>query len=162
MSGNGRQGKRRWVPFSLIALCILFAWICIPVLDGPNSRLAAREAASVGTLRSIVKLQGSYAVTHPTIGFACELSRLTSEAPVKNDYVIQGDFLMSGERVGYKFAIADCRADPSGVATYYQITAVPREPGESGIRTFCTDESGQLWYDSVGLSVNCLASRRQL
>ena len=161
MSGDSYQGSRRWVPFSLIGLCTLFVWICIPVMDGPNSRLAAREAASVGTLRSIVKLQSSYAVTHPTTGFACELPSLASEA-VKVDYFAQDEFLMSGERVGYKFAIADCRTSLSGVVIHYQVTAVPREPGKSGIRAFCTDEFGQLWYDSDGSSVNCLVSRRQL
>lgn len=126
MSSNGPQSKLRWVLFPLIALCaVLFVAMFVPVMDGPNSRRHAREAVSVSTLLSIVRLQSSFAVAHPTIGFACELSRLRSEEElVKNAYVDVNKFFMTGERVGYKFAIVDCRADANGVVTHYQLTLI--------------------------------------
>jgi hypothetical protein len=163
MSSNGRQRKLRWILVPLIVLgVIFFVSMFVPVLDGPNARQHANEAVSATTLLSIVKLQSSYAAAHPMIGFACELPRLKSQEPVKNGYLNEDKFLMTGERAGYRFAIAGCRADVNGVVTHYQLTAVPREPGKSGIRAFCTDESAQLWYDSAGSSVNCLTSRHQL
>ena len=146
--------------FALFALCfVLFvAFISLPVLDGPKGH--ANEAASVSMLRTLNSLQNNYAAAHPTIGFACELARLKPAEPVKDPYF--EEFLVTGERSGYNFAITDCHADQNGVVTHYQITAVPRKPGKSGIRAFCTDESGLFWYDSAGSAANCLASGRQL
>jgi hypothetical protein len=44
----------------------------------------------------------------------------------------------------------------------YRAIAVPLEPGKSGVRAFCTDQTGALWYDPSGSPENCLATRRTI
>jgi len=63
---------------------------------------------------------------------------------------------------GYKFAVFNCRTDVKTVVTHYEATAVPTEQGKTGLRAFCTDESGVICYDQQGSAPGCLASRRQL
>jgi hypothetical protein len=68
-------------------ICILcLAALCIPTLDGPNSRRRANEAVAVGKLRRITVLQKDYAASHSAKGFACQLSLLKPPAPTEGDY----------------------------------------------------------------------------
>jgi hypothetical protein len=139
---------------------LLFVAIFVPELDGPHSRQRAHEAASASLLSSVNGLQRHYAAAHPKQGFACELSLLKSSEHVKDSEYDPQEFLVSGRHSGYSFAILNCRAAANGVVDHYDVIAVPVEPGKSGFRAFCSNESGLLWYDNDGSLANCLASRR--
>jgi hypothetical protein len=93
-------------------------------------------------------------------GFTCELALLkpagAPEDPTNNRF----DFLMTGTRAGYKFALTDCNA--KGFVGHYQATAVPSEPRVTGVHAFRADEFGVIWYDQEGSATKCLASRRLL
>jgi hypothetical protein len=52
------------------------------------------------------------------------------------------DFFSTGERAGYSFVISGCETLGDKAVRQYQIMAVPIEPGKSGWRSFCTDETG--------------------
>jgi len=145
-----------------IAACILLlAALFIPTLDGPNGRRRANEATAVGSLRRITILQNDYAASHPTEGFACRLPLLKPTAPNSDEYDSDA-FLLSAEHVGYRIAFAGCESESNGVVTRYRIVAIPLEPGKSGVRAFCTDQTGALWYDASGSAGDCLASRRTI
>lgn len=170
LQGDGRDTKTsslrnfwRSLLISVAAvICILcLAALFIPTLDGPNSRRRANEAVAVGSLRRITTLQNDYAASHPTKGFACQLPLLKLTAPSRDDYDSDA-FLLSGEAVGYRITFAGCGPEPNGVVTRYRIAAVPLEPRKSGVRAFCMDETGALWFDANGSSENCLASRRTI
>jgi hypothetical protein len=174
-AANGLQGKGRdaktsslknfWrnllVPFAVVICILVLAAVFIPTLDGPNSRRRADEAVVVGSLRRITTLQNDYAASHPTKGFTCQLTLLKPTAPNRDDYDSDA-FLLSGERVGYRIMFAGCGPEANGVVTRYRIAAVPLEPTKSGVRAFCTDETGALWFDASGSAKNCLASRRTI
>jgi len=144
-----------------VILILCLAALFIPTLDGPNSRRTANEAVTVGNLRRITTLQNDYAASHPTKGFACQLPLLKPSAPSRDAFDSDA-FWLSGERVGYRIAFAGCEPEPNSVVTRYRITAVPLEPRKSGVRAFCTDETGALWFDASGSVENCLASRRTI
>jgi hypothetical protein len=135
--------------------------LIIPTLDGPHSRRLANEAAAVGDLRTILTLQDQYMAAHAGNGFACELPLLV---PVGRktfpDYSLQ--FLTTGMQSGYEFSLISCRSDANRASVRYQITAVPVERGTTGVRAFCADEEGVIWYDAEGSPTNCLASRHPL
>jgi hypothetical protein len=148
-------------PIVVFAVVLISVFLSIPILDGPNSRRAANEAVTVGALRTLNKFQNEYASKSAERGFACHLLQFKTLASLKDLYAAD-EFLTSGTRSGYRFELTNCQPDACGVAKHYQITAVPLEPGRSGVRAFCSDESGALWYDPKGSASDCLASRRLL
>jgi hypothetical protein len=153
--------KQDFWPVVAFAVVFIFVFLSIPVLDGPGSRRSAREAAIVGTLRTLNRVQSEYASESSNQGFACDLLQFKSMESLKDLYVSE-EFLASGTRSGYRFEVMNCQPDSVGVTRHYQIRAVPLDPGKSGVRAFCSDESGTLWYDPKGSASNCLASRRLL
>jgi len=149
----------------ILSVCVVFflalAVALIPTFDGPNSHQHAREAVAVGGLVRITALQRDYAALHVAQGFACQLPALKPiSAAAENDQSYAS--LLSGDHAGYRFSFVMCKAESSGAVTQYLLTATPIEPGRSGVRAFCTDQSGTLWYDPNGSADNCLAFRRKL
>ena len=149
-----------WVIGGLVLLVGLLLLV-VPTLDGPHGRLVANEAAAVGTLRAVVTLEDAYTTSHAMTGFACELPLLTPIGKLRfPDY--SWDFLTTGERAGYRFSLTGCVPDENQARARYQITAAPMAPRKTGIRAFCADQAGVIWYDLEGSAANCLSSRRLL
>jgi hypothetical protein len=152
-----------WLRF-LVTLCLaltfLFIVHSVPVLD-VNQRQRRNEASTVARLHRLNDLQNSYAVSHPTKGFSCELLQLKPSGPVDDTYDPDA-FLLTGVYGGYRFTVPNCRTDSNGVVTQYQLTAAPLEPGKSGFRAFCTDQTHVMWFASDGSAKNCLALRHPL
>jgi len=124
---------------------------------------SANESAAVGRLRDLNNLQHEYAADYPEKGFACALPLLehSEKPPNRTDYD-PGRFLVTGTWSGYNFAVVSCNPNAEGMVSHYQATAVPSERGKTGSRAFCTDDSGELWYDRSGSAAECLLSRRSL
>jgi len=144
-----------------VAVVLIAAALSIPTLDGSGSRRRANESAAVGNLQKLATLQTEYSAAHPAKGFSCELTALKPVAPPNREYDAY-EFLVTGSNLGYKFALGGCEIGPNGAVIRYQATAVPRVPGKSGDRAFCTDQSGVLWYDPVGLAGACLVAHRPI
>lgn len=147
----------------LIGLLLLFAVLMLfsPWFHDEYFGMAKYEADAVGSLDKITSLENQYAASHPDKGFACELALLRTqgrEADASNQ--ISG--LLSGQLRGYKFAFADCTPEANGTVTRYQIFAVPIRRYATGVRAFCTDQTGKLFYDLDGSPSQCLASRREI
>lgn len=165
-SGNSSQRFPRiirallWVIGGLVlatGLCVLL----VPTLAAPHSRLIANEASAASRLRTVITLQDEYTVAHAYVGFACELPLLKPIGQRKFPKY-SFEFLTTGVQSGYRFALVSCRPDANRPKARYQVIAVPVEQGTTGVRAFCADETGVIWYDLEGSATNCLASRKVL
>jgi hypothetical protein len=143
----------------LLSLLLVFAFA--PHFHDSHAGVRQNESAAVGSLRKLHDLQNKYAAAHPNEGFACELQRLRPAEDTTTAYD-PTKALLTGERSGYKIVVAECTPTAKGIVIRYQITAVPVARGETGVRAFCTDESGTLFYEESGSVTECLSSRLPL
>jgi hypothetical protein len=154
-----RRLQKLFAPVLVVVAILCVAAYFIPVLDGPNSGRAAREATAVGNIRKLTDLQNRFSAAHPEKGFTCQLSLLKSTALSTGEYDPER-FLLLDRLAGYRIKLDGCEPNHQGLVTHYWATAVPVEPGKSGVRAFCTDQSGALWYDNGGSGKKCLSARR--
>ena len=159
------KGAMRWKFLTklLTGLVLSFAVLMLfsPWFHDKYFGVAKYEADAVGSLDKINSIENRYVASHPDKGFTCELGALRAQAS-GTDVSEQISGLLSGQRTGYKFAFAGCTPDTNGIVTHYQIFAIPIGPGRTGIRAFCTDQTGKLFYDLNGSPSQCLATRREI
>jgi len=158
-----KSGKGKfWI--TLIATIFLVAVVLVvasPWWHDKYFGMAQNEHAAVGSLRKINALQSQYAVGHANKGFTCELT-LLRPTDKTGDALDPTAALLSGEWSGYKFAILGCAGEKNGIVTRYKAIAFPSAPGVTGVRAFCTDESGKIFYDHTTSASQCLALRQVL
>ncbi|HTT22368.1 MAG TPA: DUF4190 domain-containing protein [Candidatus Sulfotelmatobacter sp.] len=131
-----------------LPIILIIAAIAIPNLL--RARMAANESSAVASVRTIVIAQLSYWGEHPDTGYACSLSALSDAKKIDSS-------LATGQRNGYRFEIMRCEAAPEGGAnTKYRVVAYPVAANQTGVRTFCSDESGVIKVHSGGSARNCL------
>lgn len=118
----------------------------------------AHESDAVATLKKLTALESRYSAFHPEKGFSCELRSLTSSVS-DGDSFKQDSIFATGRHNGYAFLLGGCKQDDKGKTISYQLTATPEKPGRTGIRAFCADETGIVWYDVEGSSQGCLSAR---
>ncbi len=144
--------------FSLIELLIVVAIILIiAAIAIPNlmrARMAANESSAVGSLRTVNTAEVTYSTTYGT-GFA-PLAKLGGTASpcvaaAANACLID-PVLTLGVKSGY--TITAVAAGGAGTApnpyTTFESSAVPVLAGQSGQRSFCSDESGVIRADPAG------------
>lgn len=174
LAGQGRAVVGLVLGYFGIAIVpiLIIAAIAIPNLL--RARMAANEASAVGSIRTLNVAEVSYATSFPNLGFTCDFGKLSAEGP--NSKPLIDPILASGVRSGYRFELTGCvtsaEADPEtaaeqtdapfGVAEnavlFYQITATPVKPGNTGQRTFCSDQSGVIRFVLNGSPADCIAS----
>lgn len=154
-----RTMRTFWIP--LCCLVVIFAFLLFLTPSFHDTGIAKNEATAVGSLRKIYELENAYAAAHLDNGFACQLKQLRPKDNLPEMYGNTMNFL-AGEWVGYKFEIVGCLPQMKGVFDRYEVTAVPLRPSASGVRAFCTDQSGNVYYDLNGSASECLAARRLL
>jgi type II secretory pathway pseudopilin PulG len=129
------------IPFILIV-----AAIAIPNLL--RAKISANESSAVGSVRNIVSAEISYQTAHPQTGFTCNLFDLSG---------LLDSALVSGQKHGYVFSLQNCTVEKEGdPASHFQITTSPVVFNSSGVRAFCTDESGVVRMDQSGSAQGCL------
>ncbi len=139
-----------YIGVASIPLVLIIAAIAIPNLL--RARMAANESSAVASVRAITSSQVAYWGEHPDVGYACSLSVL------RDAHEIDGP-LASGLKAGYRFEIMDCEADPPGGAkTKYKVVAYPVTANQTGIRAFCSDESGVIKQHPSGSGRGCFES----
>jgi prepilin-type N-terminal cleavage/methylation domain-containing protein len=135
--------------FSLIELLIVVAIILIiAAIAIPNlvkSKMAANEAAAVGSVRTVVTSELTYASIYPSTGFT-SLANLYSAGLI--DSVLGG-----GNKSGYSFASAPGSGTPAGTFT---ANANPVTVGTTGTNYYCSDQTGVIQRNtsSFGTSTN--------
>ena len=133
------------IPFILI-----IAAIAIPNLL--RARIAANESSAAGSLRRLIAAEVSFNSINAATGFTCNLSDLSSAGLIDQS-------LSSGEKSGYRFALQNCTQETEGgPITKFQIIALPLNHNQSGVRAFCTDESGTIRMDVAGSAENCFVN----
>ncbi|MGB6876423.1 MAG: prepilin-type N-terminal cleavage/methylation domain-containing protein [Candidatus Acidiferrales bacterium] len=159
--------------FSLIELLIVVAIILIiAAIAIPNllrSKMAANEASAVGSIRTIVTASITFNSTYSD-GFPPSLAYLgptvgggaaTCASAGLLDPLLSGVLPAAPNPVksGYSFTYTSVAGvppitAPAGCALAggggFVIAAVPQTVGTTGQRSFCSDESGSIYYDPTG------------
>jgi len=156
--------------FSLIELLIVVAIILIiAAIAIPNllrSRIAANEAATVGSLRTLNTAEVTYQSTYPDIGYACTIALLgPGNGSVSSTSAgLIDSTLASATKSGYTIQYPSvgtpiyCATTGSGMIITYAFGAVPSVPGQTGQRYFCTDQSGTIKYHQTQSDALCLTA----
>ena len=122
----------------------------------------SNEDMASGRVGMIASAERTYAAKHSDRGYTCKLAELFAQqgsgdgpdqTSVENDFGLAG-----GEFAGYHFALSGCEGSP---ASKYQITAVPAE-SDSGMKTFCADQSGIVRFTVGGKSAACFTRGQAL
>jgi hypothetical protein len=140
----------------IVAVVSVIGFLLLPPFD-VNRRQRANEATAAARLRLLTSIEKEYAKEHTREGYVCELVKLRARAQLRRDY--DPDFFSTGNGAGYTFVISGCETASDTAVRQYRIIAIPMEPGKSGRRFFCTDETGVLRYTLDESSESCLASR---
>lgn len=146
---------RKQKGFSLIELLIVVAIILIiAAIAIPNllrSRISANEASAVASTRTLVTAEISYNMTYPDVGYTATLADLgpTADATTPPSSTAAGLIdatLVTGKKSGYNFAL-------SGGGPTFTVTSSPVTANQTGIRTFCTDQSAVIYYGTGACTV---------
>jgi hypothetical protein len=157
-----KSGMRMfWIALTLFVLLAVVLVLSSPWWHDKYFGMAGNESAAVSVLRNINVLEKRHAATHVEKGFTCVMTQLR-ESQLSSDAHDSSAALLTGQSRGYKFALVGCAAEANGVATHYQVTAVPVKPYGTGVRAFCTDQTGNIFYDHTGTASECLAARQLL
>jgi prepilin-type N-terminal cleavage/methylation domain-containing protein len=173
-SSNSTGFTKRQSGFSLIelliviAIILIIAAIAIPSLI--RSRIAANEAAAISNMRAIVTASVVYSTSYNN-GYPPTLTALGPPAgngpnATCDTAQLIDEVVAAGSKSGYNFAYAGSGAtvNPGGQGcgapgfNAYLITAVPKTPGLTGVRSFCTTDSGVLRFDLTGVQASSAAS----
>jgi type II secretory pathway pseudopilin PulG len=117
----------------VIAIILIIGTIALPKLN--RARMYAQETAAIGAIRTLHQAQTQYYSQYGR--FAANLQELgppTSGQPNASAADLIGSDLTTGEKGGYRFTLA---GNPQG----YTINAIPVAYGNTGSRTFYSDQS---------------------
>jgi prepilin-type N-terminal cleavage/methylation domain-containing protein len=144
--------------FSLIELLIVVAIILIiAAIAIPNlmrSRMAANESSAVGSLRTINTAEVTYSTTYGT-GFA-PLANLGGAAnpcvAAAATACLIDAILAAGTKSGYTLTTSTPAALGTLLApnVVFESAGVPVAAGQSGQRSFCSDQSAVIRADPAG------------
>lgn len=131
-----------------IPIILIIAAIAIPNLL--RARMAANESSAIGSLRTLVAAEATYAAVHPGQGYTCSLKDLTEAGSITGP-------LATGEKNGYAFQLSACSATTeAGANVKYQVVAYPVRVNQTGVRAFCSDESAVTKVDPSGSAQSCV------
>jgi hypothetical protein len=165
LRGLERKNPKRWKFWAILSIALIFLIGVLtffsPSFHDKHFGVAQNESTAVGSLRKLNSLESQYAAAHADKGFACELTLLRPTEGMKKSF---GPYatLLTGAWSGYKFDVVGCVPAANGMVTHYALTAVPVSPYRTGVRAFCTDDSGNLFFDYTGSGPECLAARQLL
>jgi type IV pilus assembly protein PilA len=135
---------------AVIPVILIIAAIAIPNLL--RARIAANEESAIHSVRILVTSEVRYFSSHPHAGYTCSLSDLADAGLIDAR-------LASGQENGYVFELSGCRAAGGSAAKVkYQLVAYPAALGQTGSRSFCSDETAAIKVDITGSRQHCLVN----
>jgi type IV pilus assembly protein PilA len=164
-SAERRNGLGLQPGFSLLELLIVVAIILIiAAIAIPNllhARIAANEAAAGESVRTITTASMAYSSTYgngfppslAVLGGAAGAAATCDAANLLDPSLTAAPYQKSGFTFGYTAVgatvtpVAGC-SNPGTNA--YMVTATPITEYVTGIRSFCSDEPGTIYYDNTG------------
>jgi type IV pilus assembly protein PilA len=138
--------------FSLIELLIVVAIILIiAAIAIPNlmrARMSANESSAAGSIRTINTGEVSYASAYPTVGYTslASLGGTSPCTPSTGTACFVDTVLSSGAKEGYTFT-ATGGSPVNGMNTTYTSLGQPFALNETGTRSFCSDQTGVIFYN---------------
>jgi type IV pilus assembly protein PilA len=153
---------RKQKGFSLIELLIVIAIILIiAAIAIPNllrARIAANEASSVSSIRTINTAQATYVTGYPTFGYALTLASLgpptvagcPAGGPVQANACLL-DFALSSAtagvgKSGYYYDMLATAGAGSAINTQYAVGSAPLSFNITGVRGFCSQEDAVIRF----------------
>lgn len=134
---------------TIVALPFILIIAAIAIPNLLRSRVAANESSAVGSIRTINVAEVTYATIYPKVGFSSSLEALGGASPCTESSTsacLIDSVLASGLKSGYGFTYQAEDMDGDQVMEAYTVQAVPINPGNTGNRSFCSDESGVIRY----------------
>ena len=136
--------------FSLIELLIVVAIILIiAAIAIPNlmrARMSANESSAASSIRSITTAEVSYATAYPTVGFTTlpSLGGASPCTPSTTTGCFIDNFLANSAgtapgKDGYTFVV-------TATSSTYTSDAEPVTLNTTGTRSFCSDQTGVIYY----------------
>jgi type IV pilus assembly protein PilA len=152
-------GRLKGEGIAIAGLVLGYLWIAgtpiiliIAAIAIPNflrARIAANEASAIGSVRTLVVGETTYATMHPGQGYTCSRSDLAGSQLIDIS-------LATGQKNGYAFELTGCSVGEGGAIVKYQVVAYPLRVNQTGVRTFCSDESGVIKVDSSSSGRGCV------
>jgi len=149
----------------VVAIIGLLAAIAVPGLL--RARMSGNEASAIGSMRTLVSAQATFASSCGGGGFANTLADLGLPPTVGSSTFIPADLAAADPagtpKSGFEFTItgagasviagADtCNAATDDTMTRFFAQGDPAAPGTTGTRYFAVDESGQIRQDVAQLA----------
>jgi type IV pilus assembly protein PilA len=139
-----------YMGIAIIPFILIIAAIAIPNLL--RSKMAANEAAAVGSLRTINIACVVYSTNYG--GFPASISALggmgSGAAPSASSAQLIDNALERGMKEGFLYSYSAGDKDASGNIIGYSVTANPMTAGVTGSRYFFTDQSGVIRASTTG------------
>jgi len=158
--------------FSLIELLIVVAIILIiAAIAIPNllrARIAANESAAASGIRTIDTAEVAFYSTYPSTGYSATLKDLSDQgnscpgtAPTPVNACLIDNVLGLGVKSGYTYTYTPTK--PGAIIVGYQVSADPSNPGQTGVRSFCSFEDAVVRFSpSTALKGTCPAATAPL
>ena len=159
MARNTSSNGSRQRGFSLIELLIVVAIILIiAAIAIPNflkSKMAANEAATVASMRTLNTAMVTYQSQCPAVGYPATLvdlgpsaaSGCTGGANIVDNII----GVANPQKSGYSFTYAPVPG--GGINGSYTLNADPQSRGTTGQRSFYTDPSGVIRFNQGAVAV---------
>jgi hypothetical protein len=122
-----------YISFLAIPFILIIAAIAIPNLL--RARIAANEAGAVRTIRYINQAAVDHSLQDAKRAVPAELKDFAGNEGVPGQ-------VASGTYQGYRFSYTATDSDGDSTLDAYFVAATPITPGSSGVRSFCSDQSG--------------------
>lgn len=142
----------------VVAIILIIAAIAVPSLL--HSKISANEASAVASVRTLNTAEATYssswgsgyALTINNLGGAVGCVPTAATACIVDSAISVAPYLKSG----YTFAAAG-NTLTNGTYAGFEVNATPSVVGASGQRAFCSDQTGEIRFNTTGVAIGTAA-----